>query len=233
LKRKNFLFSIISLISLLLLIIIVFSVVITCKQINPIADLSHLQGDTDILETGAVLIEGVGIYFQPGDSTCGIAALSTTVSYLKGKEIPPEELIIKYNIPKNGAMNYNQFLKYLSMELQGYEIEYSNELSDYELISAIHNQLLDSIPVPIFFGSPNPYNEPFYDFHASVVTGIDLEKKKVYIANVYGCKEEISIVEFLNRMSYREIDRYPFIQRIIIKLELIDTNSIFLIKEKL
>jgi hypothetical protein len=65
-----------------------------------------------------------------------------------------------------------------------------------------------------------------------LVTGIDLEKKQVNIANVYGYEEQISIVEFLNRMSYREIEKYPFMQRMIIKMGLIDTNSVFLIKKK-
>ena len=65
-----------------------------------------------------------------------------------------------------------------------------------------------------------------------MVTGIDLEKKQVNIANVYGYEEQISIVEFLNRMSYREIEKYPFMQRMIIKMGLIDTNSVFLIKKK-
>ncbi len=64
------------------------------------------------------------------------------------------------------------------------------------------------------------------------MTGINLEEKQVDIANVYGYEERIPIIDFLNRMSYSEIDKYPLMQRIIIKLELIDTNSVFLIKKK-
>jgi hypothetical protein len=232
LKKKKYLFAITLPVSLLLLVIIVFGILITCKHIEPVSDLKHLSGDIDTLEPGAVFIEEVNIYTQPDDSTCGIATLSTVVSYLKGEEIFPEELASKYDIPKKGGINYDRFLNYLSLELPEYEIKYSSELNDFELIKAIHQQLAEGIPVPVFFGSPNPYNQPFYDFHASVVTGINLEEKQVDIANVYGYKERISIVNFLNRMSYSEIDKYPFMQRIIIKLELIDTNSVFLIKKK-
>jgi len=233
LKKKKILAAIISIIALLLLIFTTFSVFIIFKHIEPIADLRHLSGDTEILKPGKLFIEGVNIHSQPDNSTCGIATLSTFVSYIKKEEVTPKELASKYDIPENGGMDYGLFLNYLTLELQEYEIEYSNGLNDYDLISAIHNQLSEGIPVPVFFGSPNPYNEPFYDFHASLVTGIDLEKGYVYIANVYGYEERIPLIDFLNRMSYREIDRYPFIQRIIIKLELIDTNSIFLIKKKL
>lgn len=146
--------------------------------------------------------------------------------------MPPEKLLEKYDLPEKGGMNYDQFLKYLSLELPEYEIKYINGLDDFELIKAIHEQLARNIPVPVFFGSLNPYNEPFYEFHASVITGIDLEKKQVNIANVYGYEEQISLMEFLNRMSYREIEKYPFMQRMIIKMGLIDTNSVFLIKKK-
>jgi len=233
LKKKKCLFAIILPISLLLLIIIVFGTLITCKHIEPVGDLRHLSGDIDTLEPGVVFIEGLEIYTQPDDLTCGIATLSTVVSYLTEEEIFPEDLASKYNIPEKGGMNYDQFLNYLSLELPEYEIKYSSGLNDFELIKAVHHQLTDGMPVPVFFGSPNPYNKPFYDFHASVVTGINLEEGQVDIANVYGYKERISIVDFLNRMSYREIDKYPFMQKIIIKLELVDTNSIFLIKKKL
>lgn len=231
-KRKKWLIFIVTAVSLLILVILVFIIFIASKSIEPLTDLTHLSGNISKLEPRAVSVEGVKIYNQPSDSTCGIAAISTVVTHLKGEEVFPEELIVKYSIPEKGGMDYEGFLKYLSLELPEYEIEYAGGLDDSELIEAIHKQLTGNIPVPVFLGSPNPYNEPFYDFHASVITGIDLERNRVYIANAYGFEEEISILEFLNRMSYREIDRYPFMQKLIIKMELIDNNSIFLIKTK-
>jgi hypothetical protein len=229
-KKKKWLILAKSIIFLLLLSILIFGIFIVSKRIEPLTDLTHLSGDINKLEPRLVCIEGVKIYTQPDDSTCGITAISTVVSYLKGGEVSPEELIIKYSIPEKGGMNYDGFLKYLTLELPEYKIEYAGGLDDSELIKAIHEQLVRNIPVPVFLGSLNPYNEPFYDFHASVVTGIDLEKNRVNIANAYGYEEVIPLLEFLNRMSYREIDKYPFMQKLIIKMELIDNNSIFYIK---
>jgi hypothetical protein len=51
-------------------------------------------------------------------------------------------------------MNYERFLNYLSLELPEYEIKYSNELNDFELIKAIHQQLADGMPVPVFLDHP-------------------------------------------------------------------------------
>jgi hypothetical protein len=231
-KRKKWFIPIISIITFLFLSIIAFGLFIINKNIEPFTDLTHLSGDISKFEPRVVDIDGVKIYKQPDKTTCGIATISTIASYSRGEELPPEKLIGKYDLQENGGMDYEQFLKYLSLELPEYEIEYINGLDDFELIKTIHEQLERNIPLPVFFGSLNPYNEPFYNFHASVVTGIDLEKKQINIANVYGYEEQIHLVEFLNRMSYRETEKYPFIQRIIIKMGLIDTNSVFLIEKK-
>lgn len=217
---------------LLFLSIFIFGIFIICRNINPFVDLAHLSGDISMFEPQVVIMDRVKVFTQPNDSTCGIATVSTVISYLREEELPPEKLLEKYDLSEKEGMNYDQFLKYLSLELPEYEIEYINGLDDFELIGVIHKQLVKNIPVPVFFGSPNPYNEPFYDFHASVVTGIDLGKQQVNIANVYGYEEQISLVKFLNRMSYRETEEYPFIQRILIKMGFIDKNSVFLITKK-
>jgi len=82
----------------------------------------------------------------------------------------------------------------------------------------------------IFFGAYNPFNEPHYDFHASPVTGINLDSETITIANVYGFSEEISLVDFLNRMSFAETRKYPLIQQfILVMTNLMDRNVYFLI----
>ena len=85
------------------------------------------------------------------------------------------------------------------------------------MIKDIHASLNSQNPVVIFFGAPNPDNKPYYDFHGSVIYGINLDSETITIANVYGYNEEISLVDFLNRMSYAEISKYPFFQKISIK----------------
>lgn len=83
-------------------------------------------------------------------------------------------------------MTNEKFISLLTEELPGYKVTYQYGQSDVELIKAIHMQLKNGIPVPVFFGAENPYNKPYKDFHASVVTGMDLEKKTIGILNVYG-----------------------------------------------
>lgn len=91
-------------------------------------------------------------------------------------------------------MSVPRFVELLTAELPDYQVTYQHDQSDAELIKAIHGQLKQGLPVPIFLGAENAFNKPHYDFHASVVTGLDLANGKVDIANVYGYEEHISLV---------------------------------------
>jgi hypothetical protein len=171
-----------------------------------------------------VSVSGVALYTQPDGFTCGVTSISIVASFLQQKDIPPEALIEKYDL--EAGMQADLFTEILKSELPAYNIEYKQNLSNTDLILSIHDQLLNSIPVPIFFGAANPYNEPYNDFHASVVTGLDLVTRQVTILNAYGYIEEISLDEFLNRMSYRPTRDYPLIQKAVLRLGLMDKNCI-------
>lgn len=189
--------------------------------------LATVLPDLDGLSPRSVRIEGVKLIAQPDAFTCGITAIATTVSYLTGVDVTPQSLIDKYSL--GGGMKSEQFRDLLSKELPNLSVLYAGGMDDSTLLSTIHGQLTQGFPVPVFFGAENPYNKPWYDFHASVVTGMDLDQQKVFIANAYGYAEEISLLEFLNRMSYRGGSKYPFVQRAVTRLGLMDKNAVVLI----
>jgi hypothetical protein len=60
---------------------------------------------------------------------------------------------------------------------------------------------------------------------------MDIEKQEVHIQNVYGFEEQISLAEFLNRMSYRDTKNYPLVQRAVLKLGLMKKNAVILISQ--
>ncbi len=196
----------------------------------PLKDVSHLQTEVDAMNPQTVSVEGVKLLTQPDGFTCGETTICVTASFCGQKEITPQELITQYQT--KGSMNPARFVEILSQELPGYTVTYRHNLNDAELLQGIHDQLQQGIPVPVFFGAPNPFNKPYYDFHASVVTGLDLAGQQVTIANVYGYEEKISLTDFINRMSYRGTGNYPFVQKAVLKLGMMDKNTYIMMEKK-
>ena len=196
---------------------------------RPVKSTEQLIEQLQALNPRVVSVEGVPIYEQPDAYTCGITTVSAVASYLRQEDVPPASLIEKYGI--KGGMNEYKFYEILAKELRGFQVRFMNDLSDTELINAVHESLKNGFPVPVFLGSANPYNKPFNDFHASVVTGMNLNTLQVQIANVYGYEEQISLNEFLNRMAYRG-PNYPLVQKVVLRLGLMPENLIFQITKQ-
>lgn len=187
-------------------------------------DASHIRAEVASLSPQAVKVDGVKLQKQPDGFTCAATTVSVVVAFCTGKDMTTAILQEKYG-PRAGNKT-EEFVDMLTRELPDYAAAYRSGLSDGDLVKAIHQQLTSGTPVPVFFGAENPYNKPLYDFHASVVTGIDLAEQRVDIANVYGYEEHISLAEFLNRMSYRGARNYPMVQRVVAKLGLQKKNAI-------
>lgn len=183
----------------------------------------ELDSTLAALSPQTVSVDGVELQTQPDGFSCGVTTISVVDAFIQQKDITPQALITKYSLP--GGMTPDQFTDIFSKELTNYAFSYKTNLSDVDLLLGIHSQLKKGIPVPIVFGAANPFNKPYYDFHASVVTGLNLDTNEVTILNVYGFEEKLSLQDFLNRMAFRPTKDYPFIQKFVIKLGLNGTNS--------
>lgn len=216
------------------LAVIVVAVALLCVSAlfdtKILQDVAALKPQFAALSPLAVKVDGVLQYTQPDAATCGVTTVSVMAAFAQGRDVPPQTLIEENKL--TGGMSSRQLVSLLTQEMPGYAVTYRQKLSDLELIQAIHQQLNAGLPVPVLFGAPNPYNKPNYDFHASVVTGLDLTAEQVRITNVYGYEETISLTEFLNRMSYSGAKRYPFVQRIVLKLGLQPRNAMIAITPK-
>jgi len=183
----------------LLSLCLTIPVFIACSSVGPFADLSAVAEGIEALFPRSIQLEGVPVIAQPTASTCAITTVAITASFLRGEPIEPSTLITEYEIRDDRGLDSQQFLSYLELELPGYSVAYVEDAGSGEYLALIHHQLDAGIPVPILFGAANPYNEPYFDFHASVVDGLDLDRELVSISNAYGFHEEIGLVEFLNR----------------------------------
>lgn|GEM_PF-505595 len=177
------------------------------------------------LQPRAIEIDNISVKKQPDSTTCGITTVTVMSNYYNSTDYEASDLIAKYN--SKGTTDVTELLQ---NELPGRSITFKSNVTTDEMIFDIHTSLKDNNPVVIYFGAPNPYNDPYYDSHGSVVFGINLDSDTITIANSYGYIEEISLVAFLNRMSFTERDKYTQAQRFLWKFIKVNKNQYILVK---
>jgi len=218
--KKIFLFFIAPLLLVLILLFVFLPANVEIyKNTDEIADLIRS------LQPRVIALDNISIKKQPDSSTCGITAVTVMSNYYNNTNYEANDLIAKYN--SKGTTDVTELLQ---KELPGRSITVKSNVTNDEMIRDIHASLKDNNPVVIYFGAPNPYNEPYYDSHGSVVYGINLDSETITIANSYGYEEEISLVDFLNKMSFAERDKYTNAQRFLWKFIKVNKNQYILVK---
>jgi hypothetical protein len=159
-------------------------------------------------------LNNISVLAQPDATSCGITTVAVASNYFNNTSYTINDYIKKYAIGSSSGGNMTDWLQH---EMPNKTVTYKDGVTAGELIRDIHVSLSNGNPVVIMFGAENPYNEPYYDFHASVVYGLNLNNESIIIANSYGYSEEISLIDFLNKMSYTEISKYPLFQKISIR----------------
>ena len=215
---------------IILLFVVPLFFIISCKLDYEIyTNTNEISEIVNILFPRIIELENVLIKKQPTSSTCGITTVTIMSNYFNSTNHEASDLIKKYNVNSSRGSSRDDILRWLRGELPEKNIEYKSNGTSVEMIMNIHNLLNNNIPVPISFGSLNPYNKPFYDFHASVVYGINLDNETITIANTYGYIEKLTLIEFLNAMSFTEIDKYPLFQQTALLRNNMEKNGYFLI----
>jgi len=199
----------------------------SCTLDGVYTNTDELSDAIKTLQPRVVVLNDISIKTQPDAYTCGITSVAVMSNYFNGTDYEATDLISKYNA-SNGS-TVDDMKKWLQGELPGKIIVYESNGTNEDMIRNIHASLYNNNPVVILFGSPNPYNEPYYDFHGSVVYGINLDSQTIIIANSYGYREETSLADFLNRMLYTELEKYPSVQQFQIRRNRMDRNAYFLI----
>ena len=190
-------------------------------------DTDSISDAVQSLRPSVILLENVSAIPQPDGLSCGITTVTMMSNYYHHADLEATALIERYDTKGN---SYDDMISALREEIPGRAVTLRTNATDEEMIRDIHASLNGSDPVMISFGSRNPYNEPYYDFHASVVYGMDLERETITIANAYGYSEEVSLVDFLNRMSYTETKKYPLFQQFVLVLtNMQNKNTYFLV----
>ena len=217
--RKNIL-----LITVLLLVLF-FIYVLLPVNIEVYMNDDSLSSAIGSLHPRRIELNGISIKEQPDSTTCGITTVTVISNYFNCTAYEVNDLLNKYN--SKGTTDTAELLQ---LELSEREVNFISNVTNDKMIRDIHASLNRGNPVVVYFGAPNPYNKPFYDSHASVIYGINLDSKTITIANSYGFSEEISLVDFLNRMSYAERNKYTFAQRFLWKFFTVNKNMYIIVE---
>lgn len=109
----------------------------------------------------------------------------------------------------------------------GYRVRHRVNLSEAEFLEQVAVQLRQGLPVPIYFSTLNPWNEPNYDTHYSVIIGLRAQAKTVVIANAYGYLEELPLTDLLSATNFANFRGMPLDFRLGLFFGVINQNNLF------
>ena len=223
-KKKGNAAKIILLITALLLMFLLIYVLLP-DNAEVYTNIDSISDAIGSLQPRVIELDGVSVKEQPDATTCGITTVTVMSNYYNRTDYNAIDLLSKY-----GSKGNTDTVELLKQELPGRKVVFMSNGTDDVMIRDIHASLNHGNPVVVYFGALNPYNEPYYDSHGSVIYGINLDSETIIIANSYGYSEEISLVDFLNRMSYTERDKYTTAQRFVWKFVAVSTNMYILLE---
>lgn len=184
-------------------------VVCSCATTPELTSLAGLEQAINLLSPKIILIKDFPVLAQPNRYTCGITTVAVVSSFFNESNLSACGLIEKHHVDTTHGASVAELQGWLRSELPSHNTKYHKNESNSRMLGEIHECLAAGRPVVVVFGSPSPYAGGLYDFHFSTVYGMDLIKKTITISNAYGYMEEIPLVDFLNRMSFSEIRKYP------------------------
>jgi hypothetical protein len=136
--------------------------------------------------------------------SCNISTICS-VNEFYGETIDEDSFMKKYGIKLDMlGMSPEDVNKYFNLSLVNQEVIMETNIKDSEVVNIIINQLRNNIPVPIFYSTIDITNMTRFGTHYSTIIGIDMDKNKVKIANVYGYLEETTIEQLLDQLKHRD-----------------------------
>ena len=94
----------------------------------------------------------------------------------------------------------------MNKRFPGYRTTMRTYLTDSELLVAVHDSLEAGVPVPFEWAARR---DGEWTLHYSLITGMDLARGRVTVANPYDYTETPSLDEFLSRTSFEAYANMP------------------------
>ena len=166
-----------------------------------------------------VQVEGVEVITQ--DVSCGYAVIEMFSAW-DGGDVTEESLYDEYG--KVVTSTGQSFCDEMNKRFPNYKTTMRKNLTDTELLRAVHSSLEAGVPVPFEWAAKSGDE---WTLHYSIVTGMDLQGDKVTVANPYGYVEELPVGEFLSRTSFEAYEDMPLFLKLGFAFGIFEQNTVF------
>ena len=173
----------------------------------------------DVQLAAPVQVEGVEVITQ--DVSCGYAVIEMFSAW-DGGDVTEESLYDEYG--KVVTSTGQSFCDEMNKRFPNYKTTMRKNLTDTELLRAVHSSLEAGVPVPFEWAAKSGDE---WTLHYSIVTGMDLEGDKVTVANPYGYVEELPVGEFLSRTSFESYEDMPLFLKLGFAFGIFEQNTVF------
>ena len=173
----------------------------------------------DVQLAAPVQVEGVEVITQ--DVSCGYAVIEMFSAW-DGGDVTEESLYGEYG--KVVTSTGQSFCDEMNKRLPNYKTAMRKNLTDTELLRAVHSSLEAGVPVPFEWAAKSGDE---WTLHYSIVTGMDLQGDRVTVANPYGYVEELPIGEFLSRTSFEAYEDMPLFLKLGFAFGIFEQNTVF------
>jgi hypothetical protein len=161
--------------------------------------------------------------------SCGPATISMVLSYLEAP-LTEEEYSARAGLSeRKEGMLPRVFLHHLQNALPSRTVGLVSDESPLDVLLMLHSQLAAGMPVPIYFSTVNAWDARTSDTHYSAVTGMDLARGTIHIANVYGFEEDVPLSDFFARLSFSNHRTEPLGHRLARLMGCIAKNNLYMI----
>lgn len=150
------------------------------------------------------------LHRQAHPYSCGPATISLVVSYLDAPTTEEEYSARAGLSQRKKGMLPRVFLYYLQRALPSRTVELVSDESPAAVLRLLHSQLTIGIPVPVYFSTIHPPGTSTSETHYSVVTGMDLGRGIIHIADARGFEEDMSLAGFFAGLSFGNHRTEPF-----------------------
>ncbi len=207
--------------TLALAVLIPFAVLgIRTSSLNK--DYSHLKND----EQYSIKTEVVGVELVTQHISCGYASIEILSDYY-GNKVTEDDLDAK-NKGGVSTSSSSGFLSEVKRSIPEKKFVKHSYLKNDKLLKEIHDSLSKSNPVAIEWAAKY---EGEWTLHFSVLTGLDIANDNVTVYNPYGYIENITIDDFLSRISFKSYQNLPLFLNFGFAFGAFEKNTIFFAEE--
>lgn len=207
--------------TLALAVLIPFAVLgIRTSSLNK--DYSYLKDD----EQYSIKTEVVGVELVTQHISCGYASIEMLSDYY-GNKVTEDDLDAK-NKGGVSTSSSSGFLSEVKRSIPEKKFVKHSYLKNDKLLKEIHDSLSKSNPVAIEWAAKY---EGEWTLHFSVLTGLDIANDNVTVYNPYGYIENITIDEFLGRISFKSYQNLPLFLNFGFAFGAFEKNTIFFAEE--